>query len=107
VINIRNRTHAIIAFLVAIPLYSIGVDMTSLIAFYFSSILPDVFEPATHWTHRGVFHSKRALIVTGSVGALGIIIGLITGAYMWPFFIFAGYALHLLGDSLTPVGLPP
>lgn len=106
-INIRNRTHAVIAFLVAILLSYIGVDMISLIVFYFSSILPDVFEPATHWTHRGVFHSKRALIVTGSVGALGIIIGLITRVYMWPFFIFAGYALHLLGDSVTPVGLPP
>jgi len=28
------------------------------------SIIPDYIEPATHWTHRSKFHSKRTLNLT-------------------------------------------
>lgn len=103
----RNKEHAALALLIAIPLHHIGVSLDSLIAFYLSGFLPDILEPPFYYTHRKKLHSKRALKVTGIVGLIGFVMGLATGSYFWPFFVFLGYALHLLGDSLTPMGLPP
>ena len=65
------------------------------------SIIPDILEPPTNWAHRGLFHSKRILKITGTVFLLTALMKL----YIVSSF-FLGYASHLLADATTKAGLP-
>lgn len=82
------------------------------IAIILGSIIPDVLEPPTSWMHRASGHSKRALKLTAKIFAVTAIIGLFAFFfYLFSIFyvisnFFLGYALHLLADSTTKVGLP-
>lgn len=108
----RNE-HIGIAILLAIVFYFIlaklgfGNFTYYLIPMYFTSILPDVLEPATDYKHRNFFHSKRVLKFLLKY-ALGITF-IFALFFHWGFYIFfgiIGYVLHLLLDSTTPMGLP-
>jgi membrane-bound metal-dependent hydrolase YbcI (DUF457 family) len=99
----------IFTFLVTIPVNTIiygGIGAA------IGSIIPDILEPATDWTHRGVCHSKRALKFTGKIFAITAILGLLSFfiAMFSIFYIlasfFLGYVAHLIADSTTTVGLP-
>jgi membrane-bound metal-dependent hydrolase YbcI (DUF457 family) len=76
------------------------------------STIPDFFEPATHWGHRGICHSKGAIIFIGVLFTISALIVLISQPFpnlVWIYFascFFLGYGFHLLADSLTPMGLP-
>jgi uncharacterized membrane protein len=72
----------------------------------FGSVIPDQLEPASHWTHRGKFHSKKTLGIAGKVFAVTAIIALFTPIFYYISCFFLGYMFHLLADSMTPVGLP-
>ncbi len=82
------------------------------IAVVLGSNLPDILEPATSWTHRGVFHSKKALKLIEKIFIATVFIGILVYViYIFSIFyvisnFFLGYALHLLADSTTKVGLP-
>jgi membrane-bound metal-dependent hydrolase YbcI (DUF457 family) len=83
-----------------------------LIAAAIGSLLPDIIEPGTSWTHRGKCHSKRALKFTGVVFVISAVIGLffsfITNYSLFYLIscFFLGYVFHLLADSTTKMGLP-
>ena len=81
------------------------------LAAFAGSILPDLLERPTSSRHRGFFHSKRVLEITGIVFFVMAILWLLPGALLKTgFFVcsaFAlGYLLHLAADSVTPRGLP-
>ena len=88
-----------------------GTLASGLLAVFAGSILPDLLEPPTSSRHRGFFHSKTVLKVTGIL--------FMGTALLWmlpevpsktvPFVLSAlalGYLLHLAADSLTKRGLP-
>lgn len=75
----------------------------------FGSVLPDIIEPPTHWTHRKTFHSESALGVV--VIILGVSIFLIVkfGSHFVTVGLCSlslGYLTHLILDAQTPMGLP-
>jgi len=91
---------------------STGSWLFGFLATSIGSLLPDVLEPATNSMHRGICHSRFALLST---------IGLfMVTAYPGQFFFirpdlspwfyascfFLGYAFHLIADSTTRAGLP-
>ena len=67
--------------------YSYFIDLISksanvpwiygLIVVIVGSIIPDILEPATHWRHRGIFHSIGALISTALLFGITAIIAII------------------------------
>ena len=77
------------------------------ITLFIGAIIPDLIEPANHWTHRKFFHSKRTLkfLSTWGIG-VSFFLGLIFHDFLYLFFGVVGYALHLVQDSTTPAGLP-
>jgi hypothetical protein len=91
------------------PIFSISVTgnwLIGVILAVMGSVVPDFIEPASHWTHRGVFHSKKMLqystlffLITGMIGLFSVI-----------FYYFSclalGYMFHLIADSTTKMGLP-
>jgi membrane-bound metal-dependent hydrolase YbcI (DUF457 family) len=117
----RRQTHLVIgaiAFLTyTYPLYLfLKIPMnTMLIGFFavlFGSVIPDVLEPPTNWTHRGLVHSKRALkfsaemfAVTSALGLFQFYIPVFYLSYVASGF-FLGYLVHLFADATTPAGLP-
>jgi membrane-bound metal-dependent hydrolase YbcI (DUF457 family) len=88
---------------------------TMLMGFFaalFGSVMPDVLEPPTDWTHRGLGHSRRAMkfsawvfAVTALAGLFSFFIRDLSLSYIISGF-FLGYAVHLLADAMTPAGLP-
>jgi membrane-bound metal-dependent hydrolase YbcI (DUF457 family) len=70
------------------------------------SVIPDKLEPATHWTHRGKFHSKKTLSLAEKIFAGTALIALFTPIFYYISCFFLGYVFHLLADSTTKVGLP-
>jgi len=76
------------------------------------SVIPDILEAPTSWMHRGLGHSKRALMLTGKIFIVTTLIGLFSSVIdiFSVFFIvsgfFLGYVFHLLADATTTVGLP-
>ena len=117
----RRQTHLVLgglAFLAyTYPLYLLlalpaGTMLMGLFAAFFGSVMPDVLEPPTNWTHRGLGHSRRAMKFTAGIFVITAVLGLFQGyihdlyfAYLASGF-FLGYAVHLLADSATPAGLP-
>ena len=70
------------------------------------STIPDILEPATHWTHRDTFHSKKTLAISIGMFTITGFIGLYSPLFYYISCFFLGYMFHLLADSLTPTGLP-
>jgi len=70
------------------------------------SILPDIIEPAKHYTHRNYFHSKRFLKALYISLIPLILIGFFVNNIFYIFFLIIGYILHLWLDSTTKMGLP-
>jgi hypothetical protein len=70
------------------------------------SLMPDIIEPALHWSHRSKFHSKKILKFFGGVFSITAIIGLFSPVFFLISCFFVGYVFHLIADSLTEVGLP-
>jgi hypothetical protein len=68
--------------------------------------IPDILEPASHWTHRDKFHSKKTLRLSGMIFSITALIGLFFPICFYISCFFLGYMFHLLADSLTKVGLP-
>ena len=85
---------------------AIGIWLVGACAVTLGSVIPDQMEPATHWTHRGTFHSKKTLDYTMKLFLITAVMSL----FLWPFYyiasFFLGYTFHLLADSMTKVGLP-
>lgn len=102
----------IIAFLIYTGFfYSIIKIPTDLIFYGFGcviigSIIPDIFEPAYNWMHRGMCHSKRALKFSVTIFVITALISLISFVFYVISCLFLGYLAHLLADSTTEVGLP-
>lgn len=91
------------------PLFGLSIDSLWLIGVFLAvlgSVIPDKIEPATHWTHRGTFHSKKTLKISGQVFVVAAALGLFTPIFYYVSCFFLGYAFHLLADSTTKVGLP-
>jgi len=83
-----------------------GIWYVGAILTLIGSVIPDYIEPATHWTHRGKFHSKRTLNLTLWIFLITAIIGLFSAPFFYISSFFLGYIFHLFADSTTPVGLP-
>lgn len=108
----NREQHIGIAFILLIGFYFL-LQWLNLMAYFgyavtllFGSILPDLIEPAKHYTHRNYFHSKRFLkILYYSLIPL-LIIGIFFNLILYAFFLVIGYISHLWLDSTTKMGLP-
>jgi inner membrane protein len=106
------RTHFVMGlaagYLVA------GPEPVMLAAAGVASVLPDIDHPASKvgrsvpvvptvtriaFGHRGMLHSLLAALAVGLVVAL-------VGGHNLGMAVFAGYLAHLVGDMLTPSGVP-
>ena len=83
-----------------------------LVAVVAGSVMPDILEPAITRRHRGMCHSRGALIlmvflfgVTALTTTVSLSFARLPALYSASCF-FLGYVCHLLADSLTPAGLP-
>jgi len=85
---------------------AVGLWLVGAFAAAIGSVIPDLLEPAKHWTHRGTFHSKKALNLTIWIFAITAIFSLFLSLFFYLSSFFLGYMLHLLADSTTKVGLP-
>lgn len=91
------------------PLIGFSVGTIWLIGAFFAvfgAVIPDQLEPATHWTHRKIFHSKRTLKISGWIFIVTAILALFNPLFYYISCFFAGYVSHLIADSTTKVGLP-
>ena len=117
----RRQTHLVLgglAFLAySYPLYLLlalpsGTMLMGLFASFFGSVMPDVLEPPTNWTHRGLGHSRRAMKFSAEIFGISALLGLFSffSPDLSPLYVvsgfFLGYAVHLLADSTTKAGLP-
>jgi hypothetical protein len=91
---------------------STGSWLFGFLATSIGSLLPDVLEPATNSMHRGICHSRFALlstiglfVVTAYPGQFSFIQSDLSTFYYASCF-FLGYAFHLIADSTTRAGLP-
>ena len=91
------------------PLFGISINtmwLYGVILAVIGSGIPDILEPASHWTHRNKFHSKKTLRLSEGIFSITAIIGLFFPISFYLSCFFLGYMFHLLADSLTKVGLP-
>ena len=75
----------------------------------FSTVLPDILEPATSPFHRGKFHSLNALTVSAILFLVSVLlIFIIEESYFLHGLsgLSLGYLIHLFLDSKTMMGLP-
>ncbi|MFA5643242.1 MAG: metal-dependent hydrolase [Candidatus Paceibacterota bacterium] len=115
----RRRTHADTALFIIFLIWLASdfknpdsISVINSISFLLGSILPDILEPPYHFSHRGFFHSWKML----GIVAISIIISMIIANIIWSIFksdilfpvitLFIGYAIHLLLDSTSKMGLP-
>lgn len=76
------------------------------------SVFPDIIEPAYTCHHRGFFHCRGVLCVTGMFFLLSALIVSVFSGFLNPVPVYLtscfllGYSFHLLADSVTPAGLP-
>ena len=101
---VYNYLHnGIITSLGGVPagLWLIGIVLAAL-----GAAIPDLLEPARHWSHRKFFHSRKMLDWAVGIFALAAIIGLFLPLFYYIASFFLGYASHLLADSTTKAGLP-
>jgi len=103
----RGRTHVAGGLAVYGALALLGVfsfTVWAIIAVVFGALLPDMLEPAVDYTHRKFFHSWLFLIVVIVAGFVLKLFGGFVGSLIA--LACLGYAVHLLMDSRTPMGLP-
>jgi len=86
---------------VPVGIWLIGIFLAAL-----GATIPDVIEPARHWSHRRFFHSRKMLGWAVWIFALTAIIGLFLPLIYYISCFFLGYVSHLLADSTTKAGLP-
>jgi len=110
------HTHVLLGIIAFLLLHNYfpGNEYIIFVLILFGSIIPDIDEHKSKAAqlsgvignivsffanHRGIFHS-----LTFSVLVCGLL------AYFWNFYyalaLFIGYFFHLLGDALTPMGIP-
>ena len=89
-----------------LPKIGITINPMYLLPLFFTTLLPDILEPANHYNHRKFFHSKKVLnyLLIGLV--ISFIISLMLNGFFYVFFGILGYVVHLLMDSTTKIGLP-
>ncbi|HVP97484.1 metal-dependent hydrolase [Methanoregula sp.] len=88
-----------------------GLTVLGLCAVIAGSLMPDLLERPTSSRHRGIFHSRRALKVSGIVFCLAAFLYLLpditSRSAIYGISCFAlGYMLHLGADATTRRGLP-
>jgi membrane-bound metal-dependent hydrolase YbcI (DUF457 family) len=91
------------------PLIGISINtmwLYGVILAVIGSGIPDILEPAKHWTHRAKFHSKKSLRLSIELFSITAIIGLFFPISYYLSCLFLGYMFHLIADSITPAGLP-
>lgn len=109
-------------FFWAITSIPLGTIFWGFIGAGIGSALPDIVEPAYHYTHRSVFHSRKVLnyseigfFITALFGFLMGVIYLFSNSnpfyylFSYSYLIscfFLGYMVHLMADSTTKMGLP-
>lgn len=106
VYNFFNNT---IINIILQPLFGTSISSLWLLGVFVAvvgSTMPDLLEPAKHWTHRNTFHRKKTLGLSGQIFAITAIIGLFSPIFYYFSSFFLGYMFHLLADSTTKVGLP-
>lgn len=86
--------------------WTLGGALLSLALGAGSGLAPDLLEPPTSPTHRGVFHSLGTGVVLAWVGKRVWDSPLDTGVKCGVSVFVAGFLAHLLQDSTTPAGLP-
>ncbi len=110
----NRQAHLMVGILVLIVVWfflsKLGLDIQNSLSYSFGIFLgcmiPDIIEPAIHYTHRKAFHSKRALKVMFYILLGSMLLGLFFN-WLWFISFFAlGYIVHLGMDATTPMGLP-
>jgi membrane-bound metal-dependent hydrolase YbcI (DUF457 family) len=79
---------------------------TSIVLLFVGAILPDIIEPANHYTHRKFFHSVKLLLILLVATVISFIITLLWFPFSWIFYFCLGYVSHLVADATTKMGLP-
>jgi hypothetical protein len=112
----RRRVHTSIAFIILLVIVlTFGFKNISnwtflkiWFGFLIGSLAPDYIEPASHYTHRQLFHSKTMLkILAILIIPIGIICIIFKSIWLYAILSFViGYIGHLLLDSMTKMGLP-
>ena len=109
----KRKEHMGLTLLLAVPIciifyyFSLDDYVYFIIPMFFTNMLPDILEPATNYLHRKKFHSKRALKILSTYCLISFfILGLMFNFFFYFFFGVIGYISHLLGDWITPMGLP-
>ena len=109
----RRQAHLTITFIVSILAVWIGLNfslfnswLTSsplIIVALFSTILPDILEPAKNRRHRKFLHSRRmfSFLTFGMLISLILILTGRSSYYFYILFAFLGYWLHLAADMTT------
>jgi membrane-bound metal-dependent hydrolase YbcI (DUF457 family) len=83
-----------------------------IIAVTVGSVCPDILEPPTGPTHRGIFHSWPMLKAVTLLFLVAAVLGLLGSDIPHTLLVFScscfflGYSTHLLADSMTRAGLP-
>ena len=108
----NSEEHYILAFILVVASYFVLNYFNLLnyfgysVALLIGSILPDIIEPAKHYTHRNYFHSKRFLKINYYLLLPTLLIGFFINWIFYLFFLIIGYTSHLWLDSTTKMGLP-
>jgi len=108
----NKEQHFTVAIVLLIAIY-FGLNWLNLLNYFFyagvliiGSVLPDIIEPAKHYTHRNYFHSKRFLKILYYSLIPTLLIGIFFNWILYIFFLVVGYISHLWLDSTTKMGLP-
>ena len=102
-------THFLIAFVVYLLFVRIGLLKLDVVVVGLAvgSVIPDIDHPKSLLggvvKHRGIVHSPLALGV--SVVLLSSILSIYNANPLIVFGFFLGYLIHLVTDSLTPMGV--
>ena len=87
-------------------LLNIENDYSLALPILIGGALPDILEPAHHYTHRKKFHSRRMLKFLYIILPIALIFGLFVNWVLFIFYLSIGYMGHLWLDASTPMGLP-
>jgi hypothetical protein len=109
-----RNTHFSIALILLIVIYftldyfNFNLSNYSLnaVALLIGSVIPDIIEPAEHYTHRKYYHSKRFLKILYFSLPISLLLGIILNPILCVFFFVLGYISHLWLDSTTKMSLP-
>jgi len=108
----NKEQHFTLAIVLLIAIY-FGLNWLNLLNYFsyasvliIGSVLPDIIEPAKHYTHRNYFHSKRFLKILYYSLIPTLLIGIFFNWILYFFFLAIGYISHLWLDSTTKMGLP-